>query len=233
MACSTEFKHGTAANGLKYINFHIPHMKTKDTREDINITDSTCPCSATSTLEHHLSSNKAIPESTPLFTFKTANGQWAPMKHSWFMARCNAIWEKDGLTSVKGHGFQISSTTHLLLLGVDPWVVMVQGQWSFQAFLSYWRKWYFVPVHRFFFSVTWLYFIYYERLQKETHWLIQPILLPNIVMFLQWGVNRSDCSFSVRTVVGGIRPIILAHRICWVHIGTHVHPSDMPFCLVT
>src|SRR5882724_4183769 len=88
-----------------HINFHIPHTKTKDTGEDINIMDSTCPCSATSTLEHHLSSNIAIPKSAPLFTLETADGQWAPMKHTWFMARCNAIWEKDGLTSVKGHGF--------------------------------------------------------------------------------------------------------------------------------
>jgi len=41
-AHSTEFKHSTATNGLKYINFHIPHTKTKDAGKDINIMDSTC-----------------------------------------------------------------------------------------------------------------------------------------------------------------------------------------------
>ena len=112
----------------------------KDAGKDINVMDTTCPCSATSTLEHHLSSNKAIPKSAPLFSFETADNQWDPMKHTWFMARCNAIWGKDGLTSIKDHRFQISGTTHLLLLGVDLWVVMVQGHWSSQAFLLYWRK---------------------------------------------------------------------------------------------
>jgi len=76
----------------------------------------------------------------PLFAFETADSQWAPMKQTWFMARCNTIWEKAGLTSIKGHGFQIGSSTHLLLLGVDQWVAMVQGWWSFQAFLSYRHK---------------------------------------------------------------------------------------------
>ena len=38
---STDFMHGIAANGLKYINFHVPCTKTKEGGEDINITDST------------------------------------------------------------------------------------------------------------------------------------------------------------------------------------------------
>jgi len=62
------------------------------------------------------------------------------MKHTWFLNRCNAIWEKDGLSSAKGHGFHIGGTMHLLLLGVDPWIVMVQGHWSSQSFLTYWHK---------------------------------------------------------------------------------------------
>ena len=40
----------------------------------------------------------------------------------------------------KGHGFRIGGTTHLLLLSIDPWIVMVQGHWGSQAFLSYWRQ---------------------------------------------------------------------------------------------
>jgi len=55
--------------------------------------------------KHHLTSNINIPPSAPLFAFKTANRQWAPMKRSWFLERCNEIWAKEGLTSIKGHGF--------------------------------------------------------------------------------------------------------------------------------
>ena len=105
VAHSTEFKHGIAANGLKYINFHVLHPKTKEAGKDINVIDFMCPCSATSALEHHLSSNKDVPVSAPLFAFESADGQWAPMKQTWFMARCNTVWEKDGLASIKGHGF--------------------------------------------------------------------------------------------------------------------------------
>jgi len=72
----------------------------KEKGKDINITDSTCSCSAVTAFEHHLSSNTAIPASAPLFAFETADGQWSPMKRAWFMARCNAVWEKEGL--VKG-----------------------------------------------------------------------------------------------------------------------------------
>ena len=37
-----------------------------------------------------------------------------------------------------GHSFRIGGTTHLLLIGVDPFVVMVQGRWKSLAFLEYW-----------------------------------------------------------------------------------------------
>jgi hypothetical protein len=39
-----------------------------------------------------------------------------------------------------GHGLRIGGTTHLLLRGVDPWVVMKQGRWSSSAFLLYCRN---------------------------------------------------------------------------------------------
>src|SRR5882724_8293309 len=39
-----------------------------------------------------------------------------------------------------GPWLRIGGTTHLLLLGIDPWVIMVQGWWSSQAFLGYWRQ---------------------------------------------------------------------------------------------
>jgi len=100
------------------MNFHLPCTKTKEKGDKVNITDSTCPCSATTVLEHHLSSNVAILPSAPLFTFEMADGQWSPMQCSWFLSHCNAVWEKDSISSTKGHGFWIGGTTHLLLLGV-------------------------------------------------------------------------------------------------------------------
>jgi len=87
-----------------------------------------------------MSANAAVPADAPLFTFETADGGWAPLKRSWFINCCNNLWKKHGLESIKGHGFRIGGTTRLLLLGIDPWVVMVQGRWSSQAFLGYWRK---------------------------------------------------------------------------------------------
>jgi len=71
--------------------------------------------------------------------FETAGRHWSPLKRVWFLSRCNDIWEKDSLYSIKGHGFCIGGMTHLLLLGVDPWVIMVQGHWSSQSFLTYWH----------------------------------------------------------------------------------------------
>ena len=91
-------------------------------------------------LERHLASNSAVPSHAPLFAFETGADSWSPMSRTWFLRRCNDIWEKDSLSSIKGHGFRIGGTTHLLLLGINPWVVMVQGQWSSQSFLTYWRK---------------------------------------------------------------------------------------------
>jgi len=61
----------SSVHGLKFINFHLPHTKTKYTGEDVNITDSTCQCSAMTAFKHHLSSNMTIPDSAPLFAFET------------------------------------------------------------------------------------------------------------------------------------------------------------------
>jgi len=136
----TPINHGTATNGLKFMNFHLPHTKTKETGEVVNITDSTCQCSPTTTLEHHLMSNSTIPTHALLFAFETGTDLWSLMSQTWFLWHCNGVWEKHGLSSVQGHGFHIGGTTHLLLLGVDPWVVMFQRCWSSQSFLTYWCK---------------------------------------------------------------------------------------------
>src|SRR5882724_2667992 len=116
--------HGVASNGSAFINF----------------SNSTCQCSPTLAFEHHISSNTNLPSDAPLFAFETAGGSWSPLKRAWFVDRCNEIWSTKGYPTTTGHGFRIGGTTHLLLLGVDPWIVMVQGRWSSQAFLGYWRR---------------------------------------------------------------------------------------------
>ncbi|KAF8586221.1 hypothetical protein K439DRAFT_1341413 [Ramaria rubella] len=137
---STHIEPGITSNGFKFISVHVPCTKTKPKGDNIIITDSWCSCSPTSAFEHHILANAAVPPHAPLFSFITDNGSWSPMKRCWFMSRCNEIWLLDNLTSMKGHGFRIGSTTFLLLCGIDPWVVMVQGRWTSQSFLTYWRK---------------------------------------------------------------------------------------------
>ena len=43
----------------------------KENGEDVNVTDSTCQCSPTTALEHHLTSNSTVPAHFPLFAFET------------------------------------------------------------------------------------------------------------------------------------------------------------------
>ena len=62
------------------------------------------------------------------------------MKRSWFMDRCNEAWSKSSISRLTGHSFRIGGTTHLLLLGVDPFIVMVQRRWKSDAFLAYWQN---------------------------------------------------------------------------------------------
>jgi len=137
---STSVRHGVVANGSKIVNFNIPHTKMKPEGDTINVSDSTCECSAIDTLEHHLTSNTDIPSDALLFAFETADNSWSPMKCTRFIDRYNEIWHEEGMPSVKGHGFHIGGTTHLLLLGVDPWIIMVQGHWSSPSFLCCWWK---------------------------------------------------------------------------------------------
>jgi len=61
------------------------------------------------------------------------------MKKVWFLARCNEIWSSCSLQALDGHSYHLGGTTHLLLKGVDPFIVMVQGQWKSTDFLEYWQ----------------------------------------------------------------------------------------------
>ena len=60
------------------------------------------------------------------------------MKHHYFMDCCSEIWAAEGLKPLSSHAFCIGGTMHLLVLGVDLFVVMVQGHWKSNAFLEYW-----------------------------------------------------------------------------------------------
>ncbi|KAF8220626.1 hypothetical protein L208DRAFT_1332782, partial [Tricholoma matsutake] len=96
----------------------------------------TCPLSA---LHHHLSANLLVPNSAPLFAFKTADGSWAPMTKLWFIDHCNAVWVAAGFPQMPGHAFRIGGATELLLQGTDPNVMETQGCWLSRAFLEYWH----------------------------------------------------------------------------------------------
>ena len=79
-----------------------------------------------------------MPPSSHLFVFKDFDGVFIPMCKSLFLARCNKIWSSTSLSCLGGHSFCIGGTTHLLLIGVDPFIIMVQGRWKSTAFLEYW-----------------------------------------------------------------------------------------------
>jgi hypothetical protein len=133
-------KRGTASNNHKFIGFKVPWTKTKQSAGDwINSTETFDGVDAVSALEHHLAVNSSVPDDAPLFAYTTHSG-WSHLTRSDFMNRCNEIWLAAGMGALNGHGFRIGGATHLLLHGVDPWVVMKQGRWSSAAFLVYWRN---------------------------------------------------------------------------------------------
>jgi len=133
-------KRGMASNGHKFLQFKVPWTKTRLSLGDwLTSTETFDDVDAVSALEHHLFVNATVPDSSPLFAYTTLSG-WAHLTRSDFVARCNEIWSAAGMGALNGHGFRIGGTTHLLLRGVDPWIVMKQGRWSSAAFLVYWRN---------------------------------------------------------------------------------------------
>lgn len=134
-------KRGVASNNHKYLQLKIPYSKTKLSAGDwIICTQTFDSVDCVAALEHHLVVNAVAPPDSPFFSYETAGGTHQPLTRSLFMDRCNAVWLQAGMGSLFGHGFRIGGTTHLLLRGVDPWVVMKQGRWSSKAFLIYWRN---------------------------------------------------------------------------------------------
>ena len=133
-------KSGKTVSGFTYHAFWAPQTKTMPRGEFIMWTDSLCDCSVQWAFTNNLSINSRVPASDHIFKFETDDGTFAPMKCAWFMARCNEVWLAKGLQALSGHSFRIGSTTHLLLMGINPFIVMVQGHWKSSTFLEYWRS---------------------------------------------------------------------------------------------
>ncbi|KAK0217764.1 hypothetical protein IW262DRAFT_1449035 [Armillaria fumosa] len=131
---------GITPNGHEWMNFFIPFTKTTKARGDwISVTSTNDDIDPLAAFRNHLRINADLPVSAPLFAYRTKDG-WQPLTKEVFLARCSKIWSEDGLDAAGGHSFRIGGTTHWLLIGVDPWIVMRQGRWSSKAFLLYWRK---------------------------------------------------------------------------------------------
>ena len=135
----SHWKEGTASNGLNYGAFFTPHTKTKPRGVWNYWTCSGYICSADKAFNTHIGINSNILPKAPLFAFKTSPMSWEPMHWSWFMEHRNEIWLASGHTSLMDYSFRIRGTMHLLLLGVDLFIVMVQGHWNSDAFLAYWH----------------------------------------------------------------------------------------------
>ncbi|KAK0452512.1 DNA breaking-rejoining enzyme [Armillaria borealis] len=131
---------GKSSNDHEWMNLFIPFTKTTKYRGDwISITSTNDDLDPLAAIRNHLRVNDDLPQSAPLFAYRTQEG-WHALDKESFLSRCSQIWSFDGLDAAGGHSFRIGGTTHLLLLGVEPWVVMKQGRWSSKAFLLYWRK---------------------------------------------------------------------------------------------
>ncbi|KAJ3567307.1 hypothetical protein NP233_g6448 [Leucocoprinus birnbaumii] len=129
------------ANGSFSASFDIPWTKTTKQKGGTVIltsrSDELCPVAA---FVNHLNVNKGLPESAPLFAYKTTQGEWAALEKPDFLFLLSSIWESKGLEVVSGHSFRIGGTVALLLAGVPPHVVAATGGWTSLSFLTYWRS---------------------------------------------------------------------------------------------
>ncbi|EJD33484.1 DNA breaking-rejoining enzyme [Auricularia subglabra TFB-10046 SS5] len=132
---------GRNPEGVSYTSIRLPWTKTAGVRgAEVVLTssaDDICPVLA---LRQHFSVNYDVPEDAPLFAWTAEPGSWKPMTRELLLSRCTEIWAANGLDKVQGHSFRIGGATDLLLRGVPPAVVAMQGRWSSRAFLQYWRN---------------------------------------------------------------------------------------------
>lgn len=138
---SASFRRCFPHNGTPYSVLHIPWTKTTHSAgADIIASMLDDPTNPVAALNHHLAANSSVPDSAPFFAFETWDGSWSPLTRPWFLARCNQVWRKVNLLELTGHCFRIGGASELLLRGVPPDVVAMQGRWKSRAFLEYWRK---------------------------------------------------------------------------------------------
>jgi hypothetical protein len=138
---SVHIEYGTTISGVEHANFDIPWSKTTGSKgAKIILTDTNDPTKPVAALCHHRSANVNVPDGAPLFAYETTDGGWEPLtKHNW-LARCNEVWVAAGLDPLLAHAFRIGGCTEMLLRGVNPDIVCMQGRWKSKAFLEYWRK---------------------------------------------------------------------------------------------
>ncbi|KAF9022555.1 hypothetical protein BDZ89DRAFT_956497, partial [Hymenopellis radicata] len=131
----------TTPDGTESAHLHIPWGKVeREQGADLTFTSPCgefCPVQA---LRRHFTLNDDIPASMHFFSFRTADGLFAPMVKDWFLLRCREIWTPLELDFVHGHSFRPGGATELLMAGVAPETVAKVGRWSSLAFLIYWRK---------------------------------------------------------------------------------------------
>ena len=133
--------YGVTATGVQHASFDIPWSKTTGIKgAKITITDVDDPTSPIPALKHHQLANANVPKGAPLFAYETADGGWAPLTKDNWLSRCNEIWTAAGFHPLLAHAFRIGGCTEMLLRGVQPEVVCVQGRWKSKSFLEYWRK---------------------------------------------------------------------------------------------
>jgi hypothetical protein len=133
--------YGTTILGVEHASFKIPWSKTNGIKgAKVTPTDINDPMKPVAALRHHKSANANVPKGAPLFAYETSDGGWEPLtKHNW-LARCNKVWVAAGYQPLLSHAFHIGGCTEMLLRGINPDIVCVQGRWKSKAFLEYWRK---------------------------------------------------------------------------------------------
>ena len=132
-------RFGITDNGVEHAHFHIPKTKTDSAGADIHLTAIDDPSSPITFLRNHCLVNASVTRGAPLFAFVVADS-WATLTKEILLDRCNQAWSHAGLAPLPGHAFRIGGSTELLLRGIHPDVVMIQGRWKSKAFLEYWRR---------------------------------------------------------------------------------------------
>jgi hypothetical protein len=134
-------EYGTTILGVEHASFNIPWSKTSGIKgAKITLTDINDPTKPVVALQHHKAVNTKVPKGTPLFAYETSDGSQEPLtKHSW-LVRCNEVWIVAGYQPLLSHAFRIGGCTEMLLRGINPNIVCIQGRCKSKAFLKYWHK---------------------------------------------------------------------------------------------